>query len=50
MIVGQFHTFKLVRVEWLEQCLIQQKRVDEDDYQPEYSLGENKKGMNEDEL
>ncbi|CDW73016.1 UNKNOWN [Stylonychia lemnae] len=35
-VIGQSHTFKLVTVQWLEECLLQEKWVAEDKFTPEY--------------
>jgi hypothetical protein len=44
MIVGYGHNMKLVTVEWLEQCLIQGKRVGEEEYAPE--VAQSNSGVN----
>ncbi len=44
MIVGHSHTIKLVTKDWLEACLLQGKRVGEEEFYPE--VAKNNDSMN----
>eukprot|EP00347_Sterkiella_histriomuscorum_P001012 403373677 len=48
-VIGQSHTFKLVTIQWLEECLIQEKLVKEDLFTPEY-VNDSKNAISEEEM